>query len=570
MSKLLKRIIAAALLLVMLAACTSCIHIHFDWDDNPFTKSTEEPHPISPVYEVDYPLVVNKDLVPDYREYDLSTFDKLLADLKSAATGTDFEKIKAAYEALRLEVLAISDNSAAAYLEWCKDGANEELAGIYQDCQDISIDCYDKAYIAVRTICEGPCKDQFKAYVGEDVFEEFATYEDMTPQQKEWASRENELVAQYYAAAERYEAREISQSELDRIVGPIYVELVHIRDAQAKDAGYDNYAEYADAEIYCRSYSSEDAEALHKAAKEVAPDVYELLYYSDLFYVPDYAREMDEAEMLSLLEEFADRMDPQILASAKYMVDNGLIDLAYDTKRQNTSFTMTFDKVHTPYIFINESAGENFSTLNHEFGHFTSEYLHPNTDPFTQGSGDFDVLEIHSTGMEILYSHYYSDIYGSEIAPYMEAYELLNLLFCVIDGALYDEFQREIYTHPDMTYEEIDQLYKDLCVEYGDPYADLYWWQQVPHNFESPMYYISYGASAMATLQLWDLSRNDFDKAIDTWKKLAEYNGVDSAYAEALTEAGLSHFTDTKSIIAVLKNAIKFTDKYSDARKIMR
>ena len=577
MKKTLIKILAAALAMVLILGSTACIHIRII-DHNteetpsniPYTEPTEPTLPTPPpetppqvISTIDYPLTVNPELVPVYEEHDLTKFNTLCTDLTSLAKGNDFEAIKKTYDALCDETLAISDNASAAYLNWCQDGGNDTLSKIYQDADDTALECFDQAYIAIRAICEGPCSSQFKNYVGEYAFNEYSEYEDMTEEDLARNTKINELVADYFAATERYDAGEIDMYELNDIVGPIYLELIQLRTQQAQAAGYDNYAEYADAEVFCRSYSTEEAEKLHAAAKKIAPDVYEILYYSDIYYMPDLAPYYDEAEMLTLLKEYAAIIDPDVLSSADFMINNGLIDIAQNTKRQNVSFTLTFDRTRTPYIFINESGNEDFSTLNHEFGHFTATYLYPVENPMVQGSGDFDVLEIHSTGLEVLYSNYYGDIYGTEVAPYMEAYELINLLFCVVDGAMYDEFQREIYTHPDMTLDEINQLYYDLSVEYGDPYANYYWWQQVPHNFESPMYYISYGASALASVQLWDLSKKDYGSAVSAWKNLLSYNGHDSCYMEALTTSGLATFDNQQAILNALWDAVDYTDKYS-------
>ena len=69
----------------------------------------------------------------------------------------------------------------------------------------------------------------------------------------------------------------MSDAELNAVVGPIYVELFRLRDKIAKSYGYDNYADFADQEIYLRDYGTEEAEIFHEAVKTVSESYYSAL-----------------------------------------------------------------------------------------------------------------------------------------------------------------------------------------------------------------------------------------------------------------------------------------------------
>ena len=68
--------------------------------------------------------------------------------------------------------------------------------------------------------------------------------------------------------------------------------------------------------------------------------------------------------------------------------------------------------------------------------------------------------------------------------------------------------------------------------------AEYYYWVMIPHTFESPMYYISYGTSALAAMDILAMSVEDRDAAIDCYMHLTTYHG-DEGFREVLDDVGL-------------------------------
>ena len=71
-----------------------------------------------------------------------------------------------------------------------------------------------------------------------------------------------------------------------------------------------------------------------------------------------------------------------------------------------------------------------------------------------------------------------------------------------------------------MTLEELNDLYYELSVDYG--LGDLYGyvgteWVGIPHTFQSPLYYISYGTSMILSMELWEKSMEDYPAARDAY-----------------------------------------------------
>ena len=118
----------------------------------------------------------------------------------------------------------------------------------------------------------------------------------------------------------------------------------------------------------------------------------------------------------------------------------------------------------------------------------------------------------------------------------------------IIEGCLFDEFQRYAYENPECTLEQLNSKYTQLCNEYGLEYnTDVvysYDWTDITHNFNSPMYYISYATSALSSLDLWIESINDRDEAVNTYKSLIACSS-DTPYIESVESCGLRNIFDS-------------------------
>ena len=115
---------------------------------------------------------------------------------------------------------------------------------------------------------------------------------------------------------------------------------------------------------------------------------------------------------------------------------------------------------------------------------------------------------------------------------------LCDLFSAVVDGCIYDEFQREIYARPDMTLDEINALFADISAQYGvyEPTGVDYFWIYIPHNFSDPLYYISYAASALAVIQIWDAAREDLAAGMGLLKDIIAADKYNGGYVETLEQ----------------------------------
>ena len=140
----------------------------------------------------------------------------------------------------------------------------------------------------------------------------------------------------------------------------------------------------------------------------------------------------------------------------------------------------------------------------------------------------------------------YGSFYGT-LADQAKTSALIDAMYSLLSGCMEDEFQQAIYANPDMNLDEINALYARLASEYGlqEVYGYLGTeWVLVSHTFQSPLYYISYAASMVPALELFDLAQSDPSAAKtayfniimrDSYAGLDEVlkqNGLDSVFSE--------------------------------------
>lgn len=526
--------------------------------------------------------------MPEYYHYDKADFEKLVNAMKSAAD--DEEALEKAYEAAYQELLKIDDLYSSIYLKYSDDVNNEENDKEMNYTKLLLDDCYDLLASGCHELVAD--HEAFGEYLGPDLKSFFKGYEPMTEEMKKLHEREIDLVTDYYAEYNRlntysYEFNGKSYTfedlesdagadwaimdavgymmayngimkKFNETVGPIYLELVQIRDQIAKLEGYDNYAEYAYAKEFYRDYSIEDAEKFCEAVKtQIAPYYYEDLYYGGtLTPKVDYKSDLDE--LFEDLDYLANEISLMASSAYKRLTEDKLYDIGYESSRIESSYTGILSGSQTPYIFAHLDGGlYDFMTMTHEFGHFTYLDQSGESNYFLQ-NWSLDLMEIHSNGFELLCSKYYDRFFDDD-ADAVESYALSEILANVVSGCIQDEFQRKVYENPDITLDEMNSLYKDITSEYGEYIFGTggYEWSLIPHNFESPLYYLSYAVSAVSSLEIWDIAQEDYHAGVEAWENVLKTTNENLGYLKTLEKCGLTPITDTDGVVRICSQAIE-------------
>jgi oligoendopeptidase F len=258
---------------------------------------------------------------------------------------------------------------------------------------------------------------------------------------------------------------------------------------------------------------------------------------------------MDTQTLLDTLAQYVAEVDPSLAEPLEFMTEHGLYSFGSGDGRVDGAYTVEINYYQSPYIYMYlDGSIYDFLTLSHEFGHYCNAYFCPETDLL--GSSSFDLMEIHSNGLQALMTQWYDQIFtqGADVAEFIN---LAQMMENIIDGCIQDEFQRRIYdSQEELTAETINRIYTEVFSEYIS-YEPNQWnntWLYIPHNFESPLYYISYAASAVAALQIWDLAQTDPQAAADTYMSVLTTDAGENSYTQVLTNNGLRLFSEDGAV----------------------
>ncbi|MCC8358111.1 MAG: hypothetical protein LJU34_09870 [Oscillospiraceae bacterium] len=536
----------------------------------------------------------------EYLHYDPEDFYDTLEQMTALAETGDSDSVLALYNSAYTAYLTADAMGTLSYIQYCADVTDEYWSEESVYCDTLLAEMGDALCIAGQQVLESSCGETFAAHIGESAADMFASYEAMTDREAELYARESELINQYYELMNQeaditysylgetwtwdkldsYRGESLYYNDyegyvevyyglmaaMNDLVGPVYVELMQLRAAQATLAGYDSYTDFVYELGYGRDYSAEDAQSLCDAVKPLAREFYDIyhgLYYSDLWYEYDSVTPvMDAEELLAVMEKYMGEIDDSLSEALNYMTTYGLYDIGTGANRISGAYTTTITLYNSPFVFAT-LAGDcyDLGTMTHEFGHFADAYLNQDFN-YLSDIGSYDLFEIHSNGLEVLFTEFYDEIFtsGADVAEFIE---LGNQLLCVIEGCIYDEFQREVYANPDMTLDEINRLFCSICEEYGqyEPQNVDYYWMYVSHNFESPLYYISYAASSLAALQIWQLAQEDFQSGVDTYLSVISRGAYGDGYLTVLQNCGLTSFTQEGAASDILEPVLAYMEQ---------
>lgn len=363
------------------------------------------------------------------------------------------------------------------------------------------------------------------------------------------AEQISELAAQDYEAYVRlFDAYYFA---LNGKAGKIFLELLSVRSEIAGALGYDSYADYR-YDCYERDYSVSDAKALHDAVKKHLVPLYRKAVIKNTLsgydiYADTFAHDVFLEQLRTAMADFS----PLALETLDYLQQYGLYDHASGGDRMQSSFSTFFSDYGAPFLFAEWTGSyQDTSTLVHELGHCINYYQNPAVG--WSVSDPLDLAEIDSQGLEMLTMPYYASFYGSPKAVRSARLNrCCDMLYAVISGCMEDEFQQIVYSDPAMTLAQMNAAYLRLAEAYG--FADLYGytgteWVQIPHTFQSPLYYISYATSALGAMQLFELSERDRAAAGEAYlsilmrepyarfRQTLKKNGLSDPFSESTVE----------------------------------
>ena len=597
--KHLKKILALALALSLLSSCALFQLMYPDAVRTPAVTSepvetTAPPSPAETAIKTYFTDEGHEDFdytTIAYYHYDdaqfLSSVDRIteLCDTDGA-----FDEITSLYQYCYEEIVTMVTLNTKIYLDYYADVNDESLGDEAVWSDSLVNDDFDYLCTALQLVTGSPYAEQFSTLVGEETYAYFASYITATDRETELWDAESELEVLYeqQAASDEYSVemygRTWTFSSLDAasanmgytqyyaildaleeqffgVLGDTYMQLLSIRTELANLYGYDSYADYAYENTYGRDYSTDDIKAFRDAVKEfVAPAFFDI-YTDDAFYA-DLDASYSADDLLGILGTYISDISPEMTDAYDYMMRNNLYYIGNTDSMSDGGFTTELYGYDAPFIYF-KTYGDvsDVSGIVHEFGHYNDSFYNGYGNILTS-QGSYDIFEIHSTGLEVLFYDYYDEIFG-DIANEAKIVNGGYLLAGIVYGCIHDEFQEYVYDHPDMTIDEINMAFYTISKSYSYPYyTDMPngdgSWMYTPHNFTEPMYYISYATSTLCSIALWDTAQTDRSAAIDDYLTLVSYGAYDYGYLELTQMCGFGSITDPDYVNSVCSTFIEY------------
>jgi len=327
-------------------------------------------------------------------------------------------------------------------------------------------------------------------------------------------------------------------------------QLVKVRGQIAKNAGFDNYRDYAFRKLGRFDYTPEDCVRFHEAVeKEFMPAVRELqserrqklgvdkLRPWDLSVDPlnrQPLRPFEQVEqMVSRTQNIFGRLDRDLAQGFQRMQDLKLLDLANRKGKAPGGYQSTLAEARVPFIFMNAvGLQRDVETILHEAGHAFHALATREEDLYAYRGAPIEFCEVASMSMELLGNKFLEEFYATPEANRARRTHLEGILNIFPWIATVDAFQHWIYTHPGHTRAERSTAWLELMDRFG---GDVDWsgheaarahlWHRQLHIFIHAFYYIEYGIAQLGALQVWANSKRDQAGALRSYKQALELGG---------------------------------------------
>ncbi len=330
--------------------------------------------------------------------------------------------------------------------------------------------------------------------------------------------------------------------ELDKFDG-ILDGQIKLRGEIAKNAGFDNYRDYAFRRMGRFDYTADDCAEFHAAVeRDMVPIIRELQAQRraqlkleklrpwdlsvDPLNRPPLKPFAEVGEMVSRTQRIFDSLDGELARGFKQMDELRLLDLDNRKGKAPGGYQSTLAEARLPFIFMNAiGLQRDVETILHEAGHAFHALATRGEDLYSYRNAPIEFCEVASMSMELLGNEFIEEFYEPVDANRARRVHLEGVAGVFPWIATVDAFQHWIYTHPGHTREERRNAWLQLMDRFG---GDVDWtgfesaranfWHRQLHIFLHPFYYIEYGIAQLGALQVWANSKRDRVKALNDYK----------------------------------------------------
>ncbi len=490
-----------------------------------------------------------------YEHYDIENLKSVLSDFyEKCKSDNNEEEIRSAYISIVKEyerIYAMSSLSMIQYYaELSEKNKNEYTysATLSQTALNLIVNTLNNAYNHTQY---SKLIDELSGIAkqsGQTIYDT-----DMSRYQE----KEIEIQQKYLAIRQQTDK---SDDQIDYMAAQLYIEYAKLlTDKINHYDNYDNYWTYM-YDVYNRDYTTDDVKKLSYSLKEYLKKYfnYTVSVYRECDYLPKRSDTLVFEDNIKVLRQYAGEVSDEAAESAILLDDNNLYIFGGGKTSRDMTFTTYLYMYDVPYMYqYIKNNNYDLHTTIHEFGHFNA-MSHPSKYvACTEINGNcLDIAELQSQGMSVMFTYAYDEIYGCYSKP-MRLYELYNLIHTVAMSFLVNDIEQYVFENVDtITADEVIDKFNELKKEYQIVSTRF---GSINHIFEMPFYYISYGVSALATFELWDMMNSDYDHAVDVYTDFSHVNSFDTEnkFMASLRDTGFTgNIFDMGNIVETIENVV--------------
>lgn len=325
----------------------------------------------------------------------------------------------------------------------------------------------------------------------------------------------------------------------------LFDELIALRTKIAKNAGFDNYRDYAFEAMGRFDYSVQDCLDFHQAVEHhIVPLCRDVMKERASKLGVDQLKPWDtqvDPEGKDPLKPFQtadelvkktvsgfNHLDPFFGECIATLDQMGHLDLESKKGKAPGGYNYPLYEIGVPFIFMNAvGTAQDLITMVHEGGHAIHSILTKDLEYTSFKSFPSEVAELASMSMELLSMEHWDVFYEGEDLERARHEQITSTIKALPWIAQIDAFQHWIYTHPEHTRQERTDQWLDLSERFGTGLVD--WsgyedvlatnWQRQLHLFEVPFYYIEYGFAQLGAIAVWRNYSQNSSKALKDYRE---------------------------------------------------
>lgn len=474
-------------------------------------------------------------------EYFEAALAKLAEFEELAIIGEDSDAVDAIYEEFEDMFFHIETQVNIATLIYYYNTTVEETNEAYLNATEKYGDMYNAYVESCKKVYENsPIRDElFADWTEEDIAELFAYSSEM----QDLNQRNEELLV---------ELNDLLEADFYDRSAEIYAEIVTNNNRIAELNGYDNYYDYASTEIYGRDYTREDiAQFSDSVWKTFFKNMNTLSNgWMEAYYglsnvkarkVLSFIESPFDRQTKNYLQSYIDSYEGSMHEGLSHMFENKNVLFADSRNSHQSAFQLYLTELEKPFCLFG-SNGQSTSTIAHEMGHYYAALYNPDVS-------SYDLAETQSQSNELLLLKFLEGEFSADIYEVIKGYTMYNFAVQSVVCVIIDEFERAVYDLESVegyTSEDFDAIMAEVCMKYGgvemlsQNVVDInQYWRQVATN--SPVYYISYAVSMVASLSLYATAEEDEAAAREIYRILIEETEENETFMSAVERSGLDN-----------------------------